>query len=80
MPAKKNKIDEESLTGEALVKETARRIRYARTLWDQHRNGPCRGERLRALRLYDRLTKEQKDKIPQELRVWLRYRSVKYFG
>ena len=80
MPAKKNKVDEDSLTGEALVKETGRRIRHARKLWDQHRNGPCRGERLRALRLYDRLTKAQKEKIPQELRVWLRYRSEKYFG
>ena len=26
------------------------------------------------------LTKEEKAKIPQVLRVWLRYRSEKYFG
>ncbi|WP_321206651.1 hypothetical protein [Tolypothrix tenuis] len=30
--------------------------------------------------LYNTLTKEQKQQIPQVLRVWLRYRSEKYFG
>ncbi|MDC0833005.1 Precorrin-3B methylase [Leptolyngbya valderiana BDU 20041] len=71
---------EKPLTGDALVKEVCRRIRVARSYWDAHNNAACRGERERALVLYDRLTKEQKDRIPQQLRVWLRYRSEKYFG
>lgn len=80
MPAKRNKVKDEDLSGAALVKETARRIRLARSHWDAHRNGACRFERERALKLYGRLTTEEKDKIPQTLRVWLRYRSEKYFG
>ncbi len=68
------------LEGEALVKETCRRIRAAKGLWDAHRNAACRNEREKALALYHQLTKEQKDKIPQQLRIWLRYRSEKYFG
>jgi len=80
MPAKKNKVKDEDLSGPALVKETARRIRLARTHWDAHRNGACRFERERALRLYDRLTEQEKEHIPQALRIWLRYRSQKYFG
>jgi hypothetical protein len=70
----------QELSGEALVKETCRRIRVARGYWDAHNNAACRLERDRALELYDRLTKEQKEKVPQVLRVWLRYRSEKYFG
>ena len=70
----------ESFTGEALLKEVCRRIRLARTYWDAHRNSACRTERERALRLYDTLTKAEKEKIPQVLRVWLRYRSEKYFN
>lgn len=66
--------------GEALVKETCRRIRLARKHWDAHENGACRSERERALALYGRLSKEQKEGVPQVLRVWLRYRSEKYFG
>ena len=62
------------------VKETCRLIRLARSYWDAHRNLPCRTHREMALRLYESLTKEQKGEIPQELRVWLRYRSEKYFG
>jgi hypothetical protein len=69
-----------SLSGQALIKETCRRIRLARTYWDAHNNLACRTERARALLLYETLSKEQKDKIPQVLRVWLRYRSEKYFG
>ena len=81
MPAKKNKPPpDDQLTGAALIKETNRRIRLARTQWDAHNNASCRRERIRALALYERLTKEQREKIPQELRVWLRYRSEKYFG
>lgn len=80
MSAKKNKVKDEDLSGTTLVKETARRIRLARTHWDAHRNGACRFERERALKLYERLTESEKEKIPQTLRVWLRYRSEKYFG
>jgi hypothetical protein len=68
------------LTGKALVKEVCRRIRVARSYWDAHNNAACRGERDRALALYNTLTPEQKEEIPQALRVWLRYRSEKYFG
>jgi len=77
---KKRKLSDDELSGPALVKETARRIRLARTHWDAHKNGACRMERERALVLYERLTKPEKDQIPQVLRVWLRYRSEKYFG
>ncbi len=79
MPANKKRPDED-LTGEALIKETCRRIRVARSYWDAHNNSACRRERERALALYERLTAEQRDKVPQALRVWLRYRSEKYFG
>jgi hypothetical protein len=68
------------LSGEALLKEVCRRIRVARSYWDAHNNAACRQERDRALQLYNRLTPEQKEQIPQVLRVWLRYRSEKYFG
>ena len=70
----------DNLTGEAAIKEVCRRIRVARSYWDAHNNHACRLERERASQLYDTLTKEQKEKIPQVLRVWLRYRSEKYFG
>jgi len=62
------------------VKETCRLIRLARSAWDRHNNLVCRTERDRALVVYATLTRDQKDLIPQELRVWLRYRSEKYFG
>lgn len=70
----------QDLTGEALIKEVNRRIRLARSYWDAHRNSACRTERERALLLYNTLTKAEKEKIPQVLRVWLRYRSEKYFN
>lgn len=79
MPAKK-KANAAPLTGSALVKETCRRIRLARSLWDAHRNAACRGERDKAIALYETLSDEQKEQVPQVLRVWLRYRSEKYFG
>lgn len=79
MPAKKNKSDQ-PLTGAALIKETCRRIRLARSYWDAHNNPACRGEREKALALYERLSPEEREQIPQVLRVWLRYRSEKYFG
>jgi hypothetical protein len=66
--------------GEALTKEVCRRIRLARSHWDRHDNAACRRERTRALALYDTLTKTEKEQIPQVLRVWLRYRSEKYFN
>jgi hypothetical protein len=72
--------DEAELSGEALVKETCRRIRLARSYWDAHNNAACRGEREKALELYGKLDKAQKEGVPQVLRVWLRYRSEKYFG
>ena len=80
MPAKKNKKDPNKLVGKALVKEVNRRIRLARSMWDAHRNQACRNERLRALALYERLSEAEKEQVPQQLRVWLRYRSEKYFG
>ena len=79
MPAKK-KPSNHPLTGQALVKEVCRRIRVARSYWDAHNNRACRGERKKAIALYESLTKEQREKVPQTLRVWLRYRSEKYFG
>ncbi len=79
MPAKKKKTGK-PLTGEALIKETCRRIRLARSLWDAHNNPACRGERTKAMALYDTLSEDEREKVPQVLRVWLRYRSEKYFG
>jgi len=80
MPAKKDRIDPSTLTGAALVKEVCRRIRLARSRWKDHNNAACRAERGKALALYETLGKAEREKVPQELRVWLRYRSEKYFG
>ncbi|MEQ1869861.1 MAG: Precorrin-3B methylase [Vicinamibacterales bacterium] len=66
--------------GAALIKEVSRRIRVARSYWDAHNNRACRGEREKALALYEALSAADREKVPQELRVWLRYRSEKYFG
>jgi head-tail adaptor len=30
--------------------------------------------------MYESLSAADREKVPQELRVWLRYRSEKYFG
>lgn len=79
MPAKKNK-NNKPLVGKALIKEVNRRIRLARKLWDAHNNRACRHEREKATALYETLTLEQREQVPQVLRVWLRYRSEKYFG
>jgi hypothetical protein len=76
----KKKPNAKPLVGSALVKEVCRRIRLARSLWDAHRNAACRGEREKAIALYETLSEAEKDKVPQTLRVWLRYRSEKYFG
>jgi len=79
MSAKKSK-NKEALSGKALIKETCRRIRLARSRWDAHNNKACRQEREKAMVLYEGLSKEQREQVPQALRVWLRYRSEKYFG
>ena len=76
MPPRNSKL----LTGAALIKDVCRRIRVARSYWVAHNNRACRGEREKALVLYERLTPSGREKVPQELRVWLRYRSEKYFG
>jgi hypothetical protein len=62
------------------VKEACRLIRLARSYWDAHRNHASRTHRAMAMKLYEGLSREQKEEIPQVLRVWLRYRSEKYFG
>ena len=80
MPAKKNKVDPSTLSGTALIKEVNRRLRLARSRWKDHNNKATRAEREKALVLYESLDKAQREKVPQELRVWLRYRSEKYFG
>lgn len=69
-----------ALTGKALVKEVCRLIREARGHWDAHNNSTARRVRCRALHLYMQLTPDQKEEVPQVLRVWLRYRSEKYYG
>jgi hypothetical protein len=79
IPTKKTGQDK-PLTGAELIKETCRRIRLARSFWDAHNNRACRGERDKAMALYNRLTQAEREKVPQVLRVWLRYRSEKYFG
>jgi hypothetical protein len=79
MPAKKREQDKPR-TGAELIKETCRRIRVARSLWDAHNNRACRAERDKAMALYNSLTPAEREKVPQVLRVWLRYRSEKYFG
>ena len=62
------------------VKECCRLIRLARSRWNAHENSAARQERSRAMRLYNTLTPEQKELIPQVLRQWLRYRSEFYLG
>ncbi len=79
MPAKK-KPSAKPLSGAALIKEVFRRIRVARGYWDAHNNRACRGEREKAMALYETLSEAEREKVPQVLRVWLRYRSEKYFG
>ena len=79
MPIHKRDSDT-PLAGPALLKETCRRIRVARSYWDAHNNRACRGEREKAMAFYETLTEAQREQVPQVLRVWLRYRSDKYFG
>jgi len=80
MPARKNRKSDENLNGKELVKEVCRHIRVARSFWNAHRNKACRRKRDRALSLYQRLSTQEREQVPQVLRVWLRYRSEKYFG
>lgn len=77
MPSKKR--NHGALPGTAVIKETCRRIRLARSRWDAHNNRACRKEREKALALYDTLSDAERAQIPQVLRVWLKYRSAKYF-
>jgi hypothetical protein len=70
MPAPK-KTNDKPLTGAALIKETCRRIRLARSYWDAHNNRASRGERQKAMALYESLSEVQRQKVPQVLRVWL---------
>jgi hypothetical protein len=80
MAAGKHRRNDNDLRGEALVKEVCRRIRVARSFWKAHRNKACRRERDRSIALYERLSPKERARVPQALRVWLRYRSEKYFG
>ncbi len=63
-----------------LVREACRLIREARCRWEAHENRACRRIRERAVVAYEGLTRQERDELPEELRVWLRYRSEKYFG
>ncbi len=64
-----------------LIKEASRLIREARKRWDEHeKNQSCRQARDRAISVYEKLSKEERQEVPEVLRVWLRYRSEKYFG
>ena len=60
MPPKK-KPNQRPLVGPPLVKEVCRRIRLARSLWDALRNAACRGEREKAIALYETLTPEERE-------------------
>src|SRR5437773_6441275 len=75
MPAKKRDHDK-PLIGAALIKETCRRIRVARSLWDAHKNPACRGEREKAMALYNTLSEAEREKVPQVLRVWLPFANA----
>ena len=66
--------------GKDLIKEVCRLIRVARGHWDAHHNTAARRARGRALSLYATLSREQREQVPQVLRIWLRYRSNKYYG
>ena len=64
-----------------LIKEANRLIREARKRWDAHENNQsCRRDRERALAAYEELSQEEREEVPEPLRVWLRYRSERYFG
>ena len=79
MPAKKRPTSRPPTSAER-VKDACACIRRARSLWDAHRNAACRAERAKAIALYESLTPDERARVPDVLRVWLRYRSEKYFG
>ncbi|MDI9403788.1 MAG: hypothetical protein QM516_07945 [Limnohabitans sp.] len=79
MPAKKRPNSKPPTSAER-VKDACACIRRARVLWDAHRNAACRAERAKAIALYEALTPDERERVPDVLRVWLRYRSEKYFG
>jgi hypothetical protein len=79
VPAKKKPSTRPPTSAER-VKEACACIRRARVLWDAHNNAACRGERAKALALYEALSPDERKQIPEQLLVWLRYRSEKYFG
>lgn len=62
------------------AKEVTHLIREARKRWDAHENQACRRLRERALAAWNTLSKEEQQLVPETHRVWLRYRSEKYFG
>jgi len=64
LPAKK-KANNKPITGTALIKEVCRCIRVARSYWDGHSNRACRGERAKAMALYDSLSEAEREKVPQ---------------
>ena len=51
------------LAGAALIKEVCRRIRVARSYWDAHNNRACRGEREKAIALYETLSAADREKV-----------------
>ena len=63
-----------------LIQETCQLIREARKRWEAHENAACRRVRERAVEAYEELLDFEREEIPDNLRVWLRYRSEKYFG
>ncbi len=79
VPAKKKPSTRPPTSAER-VKEACASIRRARVLWDAHKNAACRGERAKAMAQYEALTHDEREKVPEQLRIWLRYRSEKYFG
>lgn len=79
VPAKK-RPNQKPPTSAERVKDVCVLIRRARSLWDAHRNAACRAERAKAIALYEALTPDERERVPDVLRVWLRYRSEKYFG
>ena len=79
VPAKKRPTARPATSAER-VKEACACIRRARSLWDAHRNAACRGERAQAMALYEALSPAERAQVPEQLRVWLRYRSENYFG
>jgi hypothetical protein len=60
--AAKKKENAKPLTGAALIKETCRRIRVARSYWDAHNNRACRGEREKAMELYESLSATERER------------------